>query len=112
MTTLDEARAVALALPEVATQDHHGIDSFRVRGKIFASVPDDDHIRVMVAEDDTNAAVAEYPEVCAPFYWGTRLACVVVTLASASPELVRELLTEAWRRKAPKKLLAELDGRG
>ncbi|MDQ1368923.1 MAG: hypothetical protein QOF20_1276, partial [Acidimicrobiaceae bacterium] len=54
MTTLDEARAVALALPEVATQDHHGIDSFRVRGKIFASVPDDDHIRVMVDEDDTN----------------------------------------------------------
>jgi hypothetical protein len=110
MTTLAEARALALALPEAAEQDHHGMDSFRVRGKIFATVPDDAHIRVMVDEDDTKAAVAESPDACAPFYWGARLACVVVTLASADPNLVRELLTEAWRRKAPKKLLAQLDG--
>jgi hypothetical protein len=110
MITLDEARALALALPEVAEQDHQGIDSFRVRGRIFATVPDDAHIRVMVDEDDTKAAVAEYPEVCAPFFWGARLACVVVALANAQPDLVQELLTEAWRRKAPKKLVAQLDG--
>ncbi len=110
MTTLDEARALALALPETVVEDHHGLDSFRVGGKIFATVPDDTHIRVMVAEDETKAAVAEFPEVCAPFYWGARLACVVITLADASPGLVQELLTEAWRRKAPKKLVARFDG--
>ena len=104
MTTLGDARALALSLPEAAEQDHHGLDSFRVRGKIFATVPDDGHLRIMIDEDDIKAAVAEHPGTCAPFYWGARLACVVVTLAEAEPPLVRELLTEAWRRKAPKKL--------
>jgi hypothetical protein len=109
MVTLAEARALALALPETGVQDHHGMDSFRVRGKIFATVPDEDHIRIMVAEEEILAAVAEDPAACAPFYWGARLACVVVTLGAADAALVEELLTEAWRRKAPKGLAGELD---
>ncbi|MDQ6949660.1 MAG: MmcQ/YjbR family DNA-binding protein [Actinomycetota bacterium] len=107
--TIDEARSVALALPEATEEEHHGMQSFRVRGKIFATVPDEDHIRVLVDEADISAAVAEYPDTCAPFYWGARLACVVVTLGAAEPALLRELLTEAWRRKAPKRLAAEFD---
>ncbi|HEX3424624.1 MAG TPA: MmcQ/YjbR family DNA-binding protein [Acidimicrobiales bacterium] len=110
MITLDETRAVALSLPEAGSEEHHGMESFRVRGRIFATVPDDDHVRVMVDGQEIEAAVAEYPDVCAPFWWGARLACVVVTLAAADPGLVGELLTEAWRRKAPKKLAALLDG--
>jgi len=104
VTELSEARALALALPETTEEDHHGMPSFRVHGRIFATVPDDDHIRIMVDEAEIRAAVAENPTVCAEFYWGARLACVVVTLAGASHELLRELLTEAWLRKAPKHL--------
>jgi hypothetical protein len=107
--TLDQARALAMALPEATEQEHHEMASFRVRGRIFATVPDESHIRVMVSEDDIAAAVAEYPEVCAPFYWGARLACVVVDLSAAAAPMVRELLTEAWRRKAPARLAAQLD---
>ena len=55
------AHAFALSLPEAAQQDHHGIPSFRVRGKIFATVPDDDHLRVMVDEGEIRAAAAENP---------------------------------------------------
>lgn len=109
MITLDETRAMALSLPEARAEEHHGMESFRVRGRIFATVPDDGHVRVMVDDQEIHAAVAEYPDVCAPFWWGSRLACVVVTVAAADPELVRELLTEAWRRKAPKQLAARLD---
>jgi len=109
VTTLYEATGIALALPEVIVADHHGLDSFRVRGKIFATVPDDEHVRVMVDEAGIAAAVSEFPDACAPFYWGARLACVVVTLAATDSTLIRELMTEAWRRKAPKKLAAELD---
>lgn len=89
MTTLEEATVAALALPEVTIADHQGLDSFRVRGRIFATVPDDDHIRIMVDPVDITAAVAEYPDACAPLYWGARLACVVVTLAAADQSLVR-----------------------
>jgi hypothetical protein len=101
---LAQARAIALALPETTEQDHHGMPSFRVRGKILATVPDDEHIRVMLAEDEIRAVVAEYPDSCAPFYWGKKLACVVVSLASATQSVLEELLTEAWLSKAPKTL--------
>lgn len=97
-------------MPEATEQEHHGIPSFRVRGRIFATVPDGAHVRVMLEAEEIEAAVAEYPDACAPFSWGARLACVVVALGSAPPELVGDLLTDAWRRKAPKKLVAELDG--
>jgi hypothetical protein len=30
-------------------------------------VPDDEHIRVMLAEDEIRAVAAEYPDVCAPY---------------------------------------------
>jgi hypothetical protein len=39
MSTLGKARSLALALPGVTEEDHHGITSFRVDGKIFATVP-------------------------------------------------------------------------
>ncbi len=110
MTTLRRARELALALPEATEQDHHGLASFRVRGKIFATVPDDTHLRVMVDEMEIRAAVAENPRACHEFYWGKRLACVVVDLGVASPALVKELLVEAWARKAPKNLAREFTG--
>ena len=36
--TADEARALALSLPEAVEQDHHGRPSFRVGGRIFATL--------------------------------------------------------------------------
>jgi hypothetical protein len=47
----DEARTIALALPEVVEADHHGRPSFRVRGKIFATLWDHDRMNVMLDED-------------------------------------------------------------
>ncbi|HLN43044.1 MAG TPA: MmcQ/YjbR family DNA-binding protein [Acidimicrobiales bacterium] len=111
MTTLARARKLALALPEVTEEAHHDLASFRVRGKIFATVPDDTHLRVMVDEMEIRAAVAENPDACEELYWGKRLACVVVNLPRAGPDLVEELLTDAWIRKAPKKLVNELSHR-
>jgi hypothetical protein len=104
MTSLAQARKMALSLPETTEEPHHDLSSWRVKGKIFATVPDDDHIRVMLAEEESRAAVAEHPDFCAEIYWGTRLAGVVVDLGVAPPEIVGELLNDAWCRKAPQKL--------
>jgi hypothetical protein len=103
------AHAFALSLPEAVEHDHHGLASFRVRGKIFATVPDADHLRVMVDESEIRAAVADNPAAFAELWWGSRLACVVVDLRAAPADQVRELLTEAWRRKAPKTLVRAFD---
>ena len=108
---LEAARRLALALPEATEQDHHDMGSFRVRGKIFATVPDEHHLRVLVDEDEIRAAVAAHPRICEELYWGRRLACVVVDLRRASKALVDELLTDAWARKAPKALLRAYEER-
>ena len=101
MSSIGHVRAVALALPEVTESDHHGMASFRVRGKIFATVPDDEHVRIMLDENGIRSAVAEEPLICDEFYWGKKLACVVVAVKPATTSLLRELLTDAWLLKAP-----------
>lgn len=98
--TVEVVRETALALPQVTEQDHHGMTSFRVRGRIFATVPDDQHLRVMVGEEEIRVAVSENPAVFHEFYWGKRLACLVVDLPGPTLQQIRELLTEAWLRKA------------
>jgi hypothetical protein len=109
---MDEAgaRAAALSLPEAVEHDHHGSPSFRVGGKIFATLPDPDHLNVMVEEEEIRAAVAENPSVCEEQWWGRRLAAVRVDLTAADEALVSELLIDAWLRKAPRSLHARLPG--
>jgi hypothetical protein len=102
--TADEARAVALALPEAVEVDHHGRPSFRVAGTIFATLWSDAQLNVMLDEDGIRTACAAAPETCTELWWGRRLSAVRVALASARPELVRDLLTDAWERRAPRRL--------
>jgi hypothetical protein len=110
MITITQARDLALALPEATEQDHHGMPSFRVRGKIFATVPDESHIRIMIDHSEILAAVAEDPRACEEFWWGSRLACVVVDLRRVRAGMLKELLQEAWQRKAPRALTGTYRG--
>ena len=107
---LADVRAIALGLPEATEAPHHDMTSFRVRGKIFATAPPDEaHVHVFVDEAETAAAVAESPGWCAELWWGKKLSGVRVTLSGADPQRVAELLEESYRRRAPKKLIADLD---
>lgn len=99
--TGDEARQLALALPGATEQDHHGRPSFRVGGRIFATLWDEQHINVMLDEAGILTAAQSWPETCSEVYWGERLSAVRVDLGRAKPELLRELLADAWERKAP-----------
>jgi hypothetical protein len=103
---LSAARRLALALPEVTEAPHHGMVSFRVASKIFCTVPDDDHLNVMLDAEPTGAAVETAPAAFAPLMWGKQLAGVKVTLAKAEPRRLAQLLELAWQRRAPKRLLA------
>ena len=101
--TSEDARALALALPDAVEQDHHGRPSFRVRGKIFATLWDDDHMNVMLDEGGIIEAVQHHPGVCSEVHWGKRLAAVRVHLPSAEPALLRRLLEEAWELRADRR---------
>lgn len=103
--TAEEVRRFALALPEVIEQDHWGYPSFRIRGRIFASVPDREHLNVMIDPFDIDGVVRGDPDTCQELRWGKRVAGVRVTLPKAAWKMVEALLRSALRRKAPKRLL-------
>src|SRR5437660_8869233 len=96
MVTLDEARRIALALPEAVEQAHHGRPSFRVAGRIFATLWDEHHMNLMLDQPGILTAVQEYPGICEEVWWGRRLAAVRVDLRLADARLLRELLADAW----------------
>jgi hypothetical protein len=110
VTSLAEARRIALALPQTTEEPHHEKTSFRVRGKIFATAPPDGKfLHALLEEPAVEAWTAEDPAAFAPLRWGQRIRGVRVTLAAAPRDQVAELLEEAWRRRAPRRLAAELD---
>jgi hypothetical protein len=104
MSGADEARRLALALPEATEQDHHGRPSFRVAGKIFATLWDEDHMNVMIDEAGIRTVVEAQSAVCQEVWWGKRLAAVGVDLRAADAQLLAELLQDAWEHKAPARL--------
>ena len=100
MISTTQARELALELPEAVEQDHHHRPSFRVGGHIFATLWDEDHMNVMLDEAGILTAVQSHPDVCSQVHWGKRLAAVRVDLRRADTALLRELLADAWERKA------------
>lgn len=111
MVTLDQVREIALGLPEAEEAPHHDMPSFRVRGKIFATLPDPARLNVMLASGEVPLAVAMSKRAVAELWWGKQLSGVTVNLRLASRTVVSELLEQAWRRRAPKMLIYEVDGR-
>lgn len=104
---ISEVRRFARSLPETTEEPHHDKASFRVRGKIFATVPpDEEHLHVLLDLEDAEAAVAESPASVELLLWGAKVSGVRITLAQADPSTVRELLEDAWRRRAPASLHA------
>jgi hypothetical protein len=101
----DEARTLALSLPEAVEMDHHGRPSFRVGGRIFATLWNDQRMNVMLDEGGIRTAVEKTPDACEEVWWGKRLTAVGVKLPLAEPESLSELLADAWEGKAPKRLL-------
>ena len=111
VSSLRDARAIALALPDVVEADHWGHPSFRVGGRIFATAPDVYHLNVMIDPFDVEAAVREQPNSCEQLLWGREVRGVSVRLGAASLELLGDLLEAAWRRKAPKRVADQISSR-
>ena len=104
---------MALSFAETEERAHMNHPDFRVRGKIFATVPPDEaHLHIFVEEGEARATVAEDPAAFEELWWGKQLRGVRVNLVAADAARVCELLEESWRRKAPKRLVAARDRRG
>ena len=102
---VDDVRRLALALPEAEEYDHGGLPAFRVHGRRFATMLDDEGINLMLGARGIESAIARWPEACRPVHFAGRLASVRLAHGAAPAQTVAELLAEAWASKAPKRLL-------
>ena len=98
-------RRVILALPEVEEYEHGGLPAFRVRGKRFATMLDDEGVNLMPGEAAIRMAVATWPETCTERWFATRRAGVRVAHRGIEPGVLDALVAAAWASTAPKRLL-------
>ena len=94
--TPDDVRALALALDGTVEQPHHQRTSFRVDGRIFATM-DDLGVNVLLDEEPAREAATD-PGV-ELLWWGRKLSGVRVLLTNADRDIVAELLDDAWQRR-------------
>jgi hypothetical protein len=98
-------RNYALSLPEATEAPHFKYQSFRVRDKIFVTVPPgEETIHIFLPEAQREQALALYPHFVEKLVWGSSVTGVRVTLADAEPAVVKALILAAWQHKAPKTL--------
>jgi hypothetical protein len=109
--TAAQWRKLALSLPETEEKSHFGQPDFRVRNKIFAGLSPDGKRATLKLGLEAQAMVLEgkprafFPAAGA---WG-RKGWTHVDLARVRLSEVEELVTEAWRLTAPKRLVIAFD---
>jgi hypothetical protein len=107
----DTVRKMALALPEAEERETWGTPTFRVRNKIFAMFSEGGReVWLKSTHDEQRALVAMDPDTYfVPPYVGPSGWVGVLISAASDRDEIRELLTEAWRLTAPKRLVAAFD---
>ena len=110
MSSDDDVRTIALSLPETAERPSYGTPGFRVKDRLFARIREPGVLLVFCADEgEKDFLLRAEPEkfFTTPHYDGH--ASVLVRLDAVDREELRELLTDAWRVRAPKRLAASLD---
>jgi hypothetical protein len=110
MADADTARRLAEALPGVEEGTSYGTPSWKVRGKFFARLRDDDTVLVAKVEKGEKRLLLEAePDVFfeTPHYQG--YGYMLVRLANIDDDELSEVVEDAWRLAAPKTLVKERD---
>jgi hypothetical protein len=111
VATVDDVRRIALGLPATTEKRSYGTPGFRVRDKLFARLHDNPELLVVWCTDlaEKEALLASDPSrfTTTAHYDGYPL--VLVRIAAVDVDELTELLTDAWRVRAPAKLLRQFD---
>jgi hypothetical protein len=113
MATEADVRRIALSLPETTEKPSYGTPGFRVKDKLFLRLRTEAEggLVVFVADlDEKEALLAADPKkfFTTPHYDG--YASVLVNLSAIGVKELREVITDSWRCRAPKKVLQAFDG--
>ena len=94
-------RKLALGLPDATEAPHFHFTSFRIGGRIFATMPPgSDLLHIFVPDEDREVAVAAHPGTCEALHWGKRTVGLRVDLTRAGDELIEDLIRAAYEAKA------------
>ncbi len=107
-----QVRTWALALPE-ATEvvvESWGHPTFRVNDKIFCSMASDGStVGVKASKEEQAALIAADPDTFSPSDYVGRHGWTTIVAARVDPDELHELIIEAWRHIAPKRLVKSYD---
>jgi hypothetical protein len=110
VATESDVRAIALALPGTEERPSYGTPGFRVKDRLFARVREQGVLLVWCADEGEKDFLLRADPAkffTTPHYDGHP--SVLVRLDAVDREELRELLTDSWRVRAPKRLAASLE---
>ena len=113
MTSIEQARKVALSLPETEEKPHFHLTSFRIKNKIFATIhADKNYVMVKLSAIDQSVFCAYNKEVIFPVPggWGKKGA-TFIDLKKVKKSMLLDALSTAWKTTAPPKLLEKYFGK-
>jgi hypothetical protein len=113
MVTIEQAKKVALALPETEEKPHFHLTSFRVKNKIFATIhADKNYVMVKLTPIDQSVFCSYDKEVIFPVPggWGKKGA-TFINLKKVKKSMLIDALTTAWKTTAPAKLAEKYFGK-
>lgn len=112
MVSYDDVRRMALDLPEtIEKPSYGGQPSWRTKQRMFIWIREDPEALVVWvdSEEDKLALIDADPDVFFTIDHYDGHPIVLVRLDQVEAEEARELITESWRLRGPKKLVKEFD---
>ncbi|MDO9407322.1 MmcQ/YjbR family DNA-binding protein [Patulibacter sp.] len=113
MSTEDDVRELALALPATTEKPSYGTPGFRVRDKLFARIWDGEPDVLVVwtgGLDEKEGLLAAEPDSLFTTAHYDGHPHVLVRLPKVDRDELADLLEDAWRARAPRRLVEERDG--
>ena len=103
-------RRLALAFPGVEEGRSYGTPGFRVRGKFLARLWEDGRTLVVkCGDDERDFRMKADPETCIVTDHSRGYPTVLVRLGRVTEDDLRDVLEQAWRLHAPRRLVTEYD---
>ena len=113
MVSIEQARKMALALPETEEKSHFHLAGFWVKKKIFATIhADKNYVMVKLSQIDQSVFCSYDKEVIFPVPggWGKHGA-TFINLKKVRKSMFQDALTTAWKTTAPAKVVEKYFGK-